>query len=273
MGVRLGWGRKESAARDGGASDGHGHSLEVRNLHKSFGSTEALRGLNLRVPAGSLTTILGPSGAGKSVLLKHLMGLLEPDDGDVLIAGTDIWELSGKKRLDLCSQMGVVFQDGAMFGSLNTFDNTALPLRERTRKAEDEIQEIVMAKLALVGLGDAVDKFPGELSGGMRKRAALARALVTDPQIVLFDEPDSGLDPVRASLLNDVIQAVHDTQQGTYLLVTHNVDTARKLSDRIALIWEGEMIEEGPADEVFASEDPFVRQFLAGETAGPLSME
>lgn len=248
-------------------------ALEVRNLQKSFGSSDVLRGLNLRLPQGAITTVLGPSGAGKSVLVRHLIGLLEPDDGEVLVEGTDIWSLSARKRSAVCSRMGVLFQDGAMFGSLDIYDNTAVPLRENTKMSEEEIRPIVLEKLILVGLADSVKKFPGELSGGMRKRAALARALVTDPRIVLLDEPDSGLDPVRVSLLNELISSVHKAQGATWVIVTHNVETARTISDYVALIWEGTSLNQGPVDEVFSSEDPFVRQFLAGDTAGPLTMD
>jgi phospholipid/cholesterol/gamma-HCH transport system ATP-binding protein len=169
--------------------------------------------------------------------------------------------------------MGVLFQDGALFGSLDVFDNTALPLREHTKKSEAEISEIVLAKLDLVGLAEAVNKFPGELSGGMRKRAALARALVTDPRIVLLDEPDSGLDPVRISLLNDVIKSAHQAQRASFVIVTHNVSTARTISDYVVLIWQGKAINQGTVDEVFSSNDPFVRQFLSGDTAGPVGMD
>lgn len=277
MGIRKMWGRAAAAeqpesadiARTAGALG----SLEVRGLRKGFGSSEVLRGLDLHIPGGEITTVLGPSGVGKSVLVKHLIGLLEPDDGEVLVDGTDIWSLSARKRSALCAQMGVLFQDGAMFGSLNIFDNTALPLRENTKKSEDEIHEVVLAKLDLVGLREAVEKFPGDLSGGMRKRAALARALVTDPRIIILDEPDSGLDPVRVSLLNELLQEVHNAHKATYLIVTHNVSTARTISDRVALIWEGRALHQGKTDEVFASDDDFVRQFLAGDTAGPIQME
>ena len=254
---------------DGGAV---GYGIDVRGLRKSFGDDEVLRGLDLKIPEGRITSILGPSGAGKSVLIKHLVGLLEPDDGEVLIDGTDLWDLSGKKRTALCARMGVLFQDGALFGSLDVYDNTAVPLRENSRRSADEIHEIVMDKLTLVGLGDSVRKMPNEISGGMRKRAALARALVTDPPVVLLDEPDSGLDPVRASLLCDVLLAAHEARRATYVVVTHNVDTARAVSDRVALTWQGRVSHDGTVDEIFAADDSFVRQFLAGDTAGPLTM-
>jgi len=249
------------------------HSMEARNLHKSFGSSKILAGLDLQFQDDAITTILGPSGTGKSVLIKHLVGLLEPDDGEVLIFGRDLWQISEKERYDLRTRMGVLFQDGALFGSLNVYDNTAFPLRKHTDKSEDEIREIVMKRLTEVGLEKSWAKLPNEVSGGMRKRAGFARALVMDPSIVFFDEPDSGLDPVRTSLLNDLILDMHAEHKGTYLLVTHDIRTARKVSDYVGLIWKGKVVHYGEAEEAFASEDPFVRQFLSGESAGPLGMD
>ena len=253
-------------------SDGVRYSMEVRNLKKSFDDVDVLCGLNLRFVENSITTILGPSGAGKSVLIKHLVGLLEPDDGEVIVLGKDIWAMSAKERGDLSSKMGILFQDGAMFGSMNVFNNTALPLRQNSKKSEDEIYDIVMPLLVSVGLEDAVEKMPNEISGGMRKRVGFARALATNPPIVLFDEPDSGLDPVRTSLLNDVILKVNKERPSTYVIVTHDVATARKVSDHMALIWEGQANHQGTVEELFASDDEFVRQFLSGDTAGPLTM-
>jgi phospholipid/cholesterol/gamma-HCH transport system ATP-binding protein len=249
------------------------HSMQVTNLHKAFGSFEVLRGLNLTFQDDSITTILGPSGTGKSVLIKHLVGLLEPDDGEVMVFGRNMWDISEKERYELRTKMGVLFQDGALFGSLNVYDNTAFPLRKHTDKPEDEIREIVMRRLAEVGLDASERKLPNEISGGMRKRAGFARALVMDPSIVFFDEPDSGLDPVRTSLLNDLILDMHSEHKGTYLLVTHDIRTARKVSDYVGLIWKGKVVHYGEAEEAFANEDPFVRQFLAGESAGPLGMD
>ena len=266
-------GDEKSRSKDSGSGDGTYHSMETRNLHKSFGSFDVLDGLDLQFQDDSITTILGPSGTGKSVLIKHLVGLLEPDDGEVLVFGKDIWSISEKERYEMRTRMGVLFQDGALFGSLNLYDNTAFPLRKHTDKSEDEIREIVMKRLTEVGLEKAWEKLPNEISGGMRKRAGFARALVMDPQIVFFDEPDSGLDPVRTSLLKDLILDMHAEHKGTYLLVTHDIRTARKVSDYVGLIWKGKVVHFGEAEEAFANEDPFVKQFLAGESAGPLGMD
>lgn len=249
------------------------HTMQVRNVHKAFGSTEILRGLNLDFKDNAITTLLGPSGTGKSVLIKHLVGLLEPDAGEVLIFGRDIWKVSESDQYELRKRFGVLFQDGALFGSMNIFDNVAFPLRKHTGKSEGDIKELVMGRLVEVGLERAVGKYPNEISGGMRKRAGFARALVLDPDIVLFDEPDSGLDPVRTSLLNDLIIQMHAEHGGTYLLVTHDIRTARKVSDYVGVIWKGRTVHYGEAEEAFASQDPFVRQFLSGESAGPLGMD
>jgi phospholipid/cholesterol/gamma-HCH transport system ATP-binding protein len=265
---------QDVAAETGTQSREQAHSMEARNIYKSFGSFKVLSGLDLRFEDDAITTILGPSGTGKSVLIKHLVGLLEPDDGEVLIFGRDLWKISEKERYELRTRMGVLFQDGALFGSLNVYDNTAFPLRKHTDKSEDEIREIVMKRLTEVGLEKAWSKLPNEISGGMRKRAGFARALVMDPAIVFFDEPDSGLDPVRTSLLNDLILDMHAEHKGTYLVVTHDIRTARKISDYVGLIWKGKVVHYSESEEAFDNnEDAFVRQFLAGESAGPLGMD
>jgi phospholipid/cholesterol/gamma-HCH transport system ATP-binding protein len=249
------------------------HSIEVRNVYKAFGAFEILRGLNVSFVHNAITTVLGPSGTGKSVLLKHIVGLLAPDRGEIAVFGKDIWGLREDERFTLRRRFGVLFQDGALFGSMNVYDNVAFPLRKHTDKSEDEIHEITMQRLKEVGLEKAAFKEPGALSGGMRKRAGFARALVMNPDIVMFDEPDSGLDPVRTSLLNDLILQMHAEHGGTYILVTHNIPTARKVSDYVAAVWKGKRIHYGPTEEAFASSDPFLRQFLGGESAGPLGMD
>ncbi len=248
-------------------------AIEFVDVHKSFGTNHVLRGLNLGLPEGQVSMILGPSGTGKSVCIKHIVGLLYPDEGDVIVDGQSIPALSDDDLFETRKKFGVLFQDGALFGSLNLYDNVAFPLRQHTEKGDDEIAEIVNRRLREVGLGSAGQKMPNELSGGMRKRAGFARSLVLDPKIVLFDEPDSGLDPVRTALLCELIKEVHAENGGSYVVITHDILSARRVAEYIAILWRGRIVESGPAADLFDSENPFVRQFLSGESAGPLGME
>jgi phospholipid/cholesterol/gamma-HCH transport system ATP-binding protein len=248
-------------------------AIEFVEVHKSFGRNKVLRGLNMGLPDGKISMIIGPSGTGKSVCIKHIVGLLYPDEGDVLVQGRSIPSLSDDELFTLRRKFGVLFQDGALFGSLNLYDNIAFPLRQHTEKGEDEIAEIVNRRMREVGLGGEGTKMPNQLSGGMRKRAGFARALVLDPEIVLFDEPDSGLDPVRTALLCELIKEVHAENGGCYVVITHDIMSARRVAEHISVLWKGRIVESGPAEELFASENPFVRQFLSGEAAGPLGME
>jgi phospholipid/cholesterol/gamma-HCH transport system ATP-binding protein len=202
-----------------------------------------------------------------------MVGLLYPDEGDVLVHGQSVPNLQDDELFEMRKKFGVLFQDGALFGSMNLYDNTAFPLRQHTDKGEDEIAEIVNRRLREVGLADAGDKMPNELSGGMRKRAGFARALVLDPDIVLFDEPDSGLDPVRTALLCELIQEIHGENGGAYVVITHDIMSARRVAEHISVLWKGRIVESGPAEELFNSDNAFVRQFLSGESQGPLGME
>jgi phospholipid/cholesterol/gamma-HCH transport system ATP-binding protein len=248
-------------------------AVEFINVRKSFGSNTVLNGLDLGLPDDQISMILGPSGTGKSVCIKHMVGLLYPDEGDVLVHGDSVPGMPDEELFEMRKKFGVLFQDGALFGSMNLYDNTAFPLRQHTDKGEDEINEIVMRRLKEVGLGGAIDSMPNELSGGMRKRAGFARALVLDPSIVLFDEPDSGLDPVRTALLCELIKDVHEESGGCYIVISHDIMSARRIAEYIAILWKGRIVESGPADELFNSDNQFVRQFLAGEAQGPLGME
>jgi phospholipid/cholesterol/gamma-HCH transport system ATP-binding protein len=248
-------------------------AIEVDDVYKAFNGFKVLNGLTVDFPEGAITTVLGPSGTGKSVLLKHIIALLYPDAGEIRVFGQSVTKMNDDELFAMREGFGVLFQDGALFGSMNIYDNVAFPLRKHTKLPEDKIRPIVMDRLKDVGLDGATRKMPNEISGGMRKRAGFARALVLNPKIVLFDEPDSGLDPVRTSLLCDLILDVHKEHGGTYLLVTHNIPTAQKVSDYIGLLWQGRLAHYGPTEEAFSSTDPFVRQFLAGESAGPLGMD
>ena len=255
--------------RDAGGED----AIEIIDVVKQFGRTRILNGLNLGLPDNQISMVLGPSGTGKSVLIKHIVGLLYPDSGDVLVHGESVPNMTDDELFEMRKKFGVLFQDGALFGSMNLYDNTAFPLRQHTDKSEDEIAEIVNRRLREVGLAEAGDKMPNELSGGMRKRAGFARALVLDPDIVLFDEPDSGLDPVRTALLCELIQEVHEENGGAYVVITHDIASARRVAEHISVLWKGRIVESGPAEELFNSDNPFVRQFLSGESQGPLGME
>ena len=255
--------------RDHGSTD----AIEFIDVKKSFGRNTILNGLNLGIPDNQISMILGPSGTGKSVCIKHMVGLLYPDRGDVLVHGESVPNMTDDQLFEMRKKFGVLFQDGALFGSMNVLDNVAFPLRQHTDKSDEEIDEICRRRLNEVGLQGALDKFPNELSGGMRKRAGFARALVLDPDIVVFDEPDSGLDPVRTALLCELIQEVHAENGGAYVMITHDIMSARRVADYIAVLWKGRIVESGPASELFNSPNQFVRQFLSGEARGPLGME
>ena len=246
--------------------------ISIKNLTKSFGSQTVLEDITFDVPKGKITLMLGPSGTGKSVFLKHLVGLLKPDRGEIWIDGKNVPSLSERELYEVRRKFGVLFQDGALFGSMNIFDNVAFPLRQHTRKREKEIADIVNEKLTMVGLQGAEKKLPGEISGGMKKRAGLARALVLDPEIILFDEPDSGLDPVRTAFLNELMIDLNAQLKATFIVVTHDIATARRVSDYIGMLYRRNLVRFGPAKEMFSSEIPVVRQFLAGATDGPIGM-
>jgi phospholipid/cholesterol/gamma-HCH transport system ATP-binding protein len=231
-------------------------SIRCVDVHKSLAGVPVLNGLNVAFPDDMITVVLGPSGTGKSVLIKHIIGLMFPDSGDVVVHGEHVQQLTMPKLLALRRRIGVLFQDGALFGSMSVFDNVAFPLRQHTDMSEVQISERVTARLTDVGLADAMDDAPSQLSGGMRKRAGFARALVMEPDIVIFDEPDSGLDPVRTALLCDLIQEMHKIY-GEY----------------IALLWRGRIVEAGDAERMFSSDNAFVRQFLSGSAEGPLTMD
>jgi phospholipid/cholesterol/gamma-HCH transport system ATP-binding protein len=248
-------------------------AIETRDLHKSFGTQAVLAGVNLAIPEGVISVVLGPSGTGKSVLLKHVIGLLRADAGDVLIRGRPISRMSRSEVLALRTEIGVMFQDGALFSAMSIYDNVAFPLRQHTDLQEDEIRAVVMEHLGAMGLAGAAGRMPSELSGGMKKRAGLARALVMDPGIVLCDEPDSGLDPVRTALLGELLVEQHAVTGGTMLVITHDVALAKRISEHISVLWQGKVLEAGMTREILESGSAFVRQFLAGASVGPLGMD
>jgi phospholipid/cholesterol/gamma-HCH transport system ATP-binding protein len=263
---------------------GRPDAVEFIDTYKAFGRTQILRGLNMGLPEGLVSMILGPSGTGKSVCIRHIVGLLFPDEGDVLVQGESVPSMRDDDLFEMRKKFGLLFRDGARFGSMSVYDNVAFPLRQHTEKGEDEVEDIVMRRLKEVGLGDARYQMPSELSGGMRKRAGFARALALEPDIVLFDEPDSGLDPVRTALLGELILEVHRDAMDeakakgkahlpTYCVVTHDIMSARRVADYINVMWKGRIVEAGPAEDMLNSENQFIRQFLAGDSEGPLSMD
>jgi phospholipid/cholesterol/gamma-HCH transport system ATP-binding protein len=238
--------------------------IQVRNLSRRFGAQPVLRGLDLDVATGEILVVIGRSGGGKSVLLKHLLGLLQPDAGEILVDGTDITRLRGGALDRIRSRYGVVFQGGALFDSMSVFDNVAFPLRER-RLREAEVRPRVEEKLAQVGLADMGAKNPAEISGGMRKRVAIARALVTEPEIVFFDEPTTGLDPILVNTIHHLIVEMHRRFRFTALMVSHEIPEIFGIAHRVAMLHEGAIALVGTPAEVQASANPVVQQFIQGD--------
>jgi phospholipid/cholesterol/gamma-HCH transport system ATP-binding protein len=248
-------------------------AIETQDLHKAFGSNRILNGVDLQVPEGCIASIMGPSGTGKSVMIKHILGLLRPDSGEVMVRGQQLGKMSHAEVIAMRRDIGVMFQDGALFSSMTIYENVCFPLRQHTDYNDAEVREIVMEHLEKVGLGHAINRYPSELSGGMKKRAGLARGLILDPGIVLADEPDSGLDPVRTALLGELLVERHAELGGTLLVITHNMSLAQRVSDYVAVLWKGKVVASGLAEDMFNSEDPFIRQFLTGDSRGPLGMD
>jgi phospholipid/cholesterol/gamma-HCH transport system ATP-binding protein len=244
--------------------------IQVKDVYRSFGRQQVLRGLNLKIDQGEIMAIVGRSGSGKTVLLRLLIGLLRPDQGQVIIEGTDIANLSGRRLDKIRERFGMLFQGGALFDSMNVLDNVAFPLREKTNLPEEEIKKQVDDMLIRVGLGDMGYKFSAELSGGMKKRAALARALVTAPAIVLFDEPTTGLDPILVRATHQLIVDTHHAFGYTAVLVSHEIPEVFEIATRVAMIHEGRIIEEGTPEDILKSTDPLIRQFIEGKLDGPI---
>ncbi len=250
-----------------------GIPVELRGLRKSFRGKKVLDGLSLLCEAGKTTVILGRSGGGKSVTLKHIVGLLRPDAGEVLVGGRDVARLPEDELDEVRQDFGMLFQDAALLDSLNVFDNVALPLRLHTKKPKEEIREIVIRNLRLVGLSeDASLKTPSELSGGMRKRVGLARAIALRPRVILYDEPTSGLDPIMTDVINALMMDVQAETGATQIAISHDLAAAFKVAHKIAMLHEGKIIEEGTPEEVQKSQDPVVRQFLEGRRHGPVQV-
>ncbi|WP_043434348.1 ABC transporter ATP-binding protein [Cystobacter fuscus] len=237
--------------------------IDIRGLHKSFGPNKVLTGIELAVPAGSTCVILGGSGSGKTVLMKHMIGLLKPDAGEVLIDGEDIVPLGAEGLERVRHKFGMVFQAAALFDSMNVYENVAFPLREHRRLSVDEESALVRSKLELMGLPRSVEtKFPADLSGGMRKRVGLARAIVMNPKIVLYDEPTTGLDPITTDYVDEMILAAQRELGITSVVISHDVASAFNIANQIAFLSKGVILEQGTPEQLRASEQPAVKIFL-----------
>jgi phospholipid/cholesterol/gamma-HCH transport system ATP-binding protein len=248
-------------------------AISLRGVKKAFGKQEVARGIDLDVERGSVTVVIGLSGAGKSVLLKLISGLLEPDEGTIAIGDQELTKLDRKQKLALRGRFGIVFQHGALFDSMTTFDNVAFPLREHTKLTAPEIEAKVMKALDDVGLDEHRDKFPAQLSGGMRKRAGLARALIGEPEFLLYDEPTTGLDPIRTASIDSLILGTQERNPRlTSVVISHDMGATFRIADRIAMLYEGRIIAEGTPDEMRTSDDARVRQFVDGKQEGPIAV-
>lgn len=241
--------------------------IEVVDLWKSFGDNQVLKGVSLTIGEGETFVVLGGSGSGKTVLMKHVIGLFKPDRGEVRVNGLEISKLEGKALTEARQVFGMVFQGAALFDSMTVFENVAFPLTEkrwRERPRADEIRQRVVEKLKVVDLGeDVLDRYPSQLSGGMRKRVALARALVSDPQVVLYDEPTTGLDPITTDYVDGMILNAKEKLGITSMVISHDIASAFKVADRLAVLYDGHLVAEGTPEEVRRSEDPFVQRFLS----------
>ena len=246
--------------------------IRVEDVHKSFQGKVVLDGIDFSVAKGQSLVIVGPSGTGKSVLLKHLIGLIRPDSGKLFVDGRDFWALSELERTAVRKKFGMSFQEGALFDSMSVFDNVAFPLR-RSGKPPSKVRERVRECLSLVHLPNVEGKRPSELSGGMRRRVGFARAIAHEPEILLFDEPNTGLDPIMTDVIDEVILELKDKLDVTIVTITHHMESARKIGDRVALLAGGRLLYEASPEEFLRSEEPAVRQFVQGSARGPLTVE
>jgi phospholipid/cholesterol/gamma-HCH transport system ATP-binding protein len=244
--------------------------IEVEGLHKSFDGLQVLRGVSFHVAKGELLALIGRSGYGKSVLLKHVAGLIRPDRGRVLIDGNDLGILKGKELEEMRSRFGFLFQNGALFDSLTIFENVAFPLKEKTKLRDDEIKKRVLSILDEVGLSGAENKYPAQISGGMVRRAALARSLVRNPEIMFFDEPTTGLDPIIGHAILNLIDSCHKRFGFTGILVTHEIPRAFEIVQKVAMLHEGAILIVASSQAILSSRDPIVQQFIAGNIEGPI---
>lgn len=246
--------------------------IRLQNVWKSFGQQNVLQGIDLELQRNRVNVIIGASGGGKSVLLKHIIGLMKPDKGRIYIDGQEITCLNEREMYPIRRKFGMLFQEGALFDSMNVTDNVAFPLREHTGKTEAEILNIVEEKLMAVGLKNMGGKMPSELSGGMRKRVGLARALALDPQIVMFDEPTSGLDPVMSSAIGELISAIQQNTGATCVVISHDIGAAMNIAHSMSMLYKGKIIAQGTPVEMRATDNPIVQQFIHGRIEGPIQL-
>lgn len=246
--------------------------IELVNVHKSFNGQKVLTGLHLAIETGQITVIIGQSGGGKTVLLKHMIGLIRPDEGKVLFEGVDTCCLSDRQLNDVRQNFGMLFQNAALFDSMTVGKNVAFPLREHTRLKEGEIEEIVEHKLRQVGLKGVAHKMPSELSGGMQKRVGLARALALEPKIILFDEPTTGLDPITADAIDRLIVDTQKLTSATYVVISHDIESTFKIADTVAMLYHGEIVEIGKPEDIKSSESLVLQQFIQGKAEGPIQV-
>ncbi|RJR42345.1 MAG: ABC transporter ATP-binding protein [Desulfobacteraceae bacterium] len=239
--------------------------IHLEDIYKSFDGTDVLKGISLDVDKGEILALIGRSGFGKSVLLKHVAGLMRPDRGRILVDGQDICTLRGKALFELRARLGFLFQSGALFDSMTIFDNVAFPLREKSRMKEEELRKKVQSALEQVGLTDSEEKFPSQISGGMVKRASLARALVEEPEIMLFDEPTTGLDPITGRNILNLIQSCHQRFKFTGVIVTHEIPKVFEIVDKVAMLHDGKVAFFGKPEDILTSTDPTVRSFVCME--------
>jgi phospholipid/cholesterol/gamma-HCH transport system ATP-binding protein len=246
--------------------------IEIIDLTKSFGNHQVLKGVNLTIRKGETVVVLGRSGCGKSVLLRHIIGLMKPDGGRILVDGVDVTRLDGNELYDLRKKFGMLFQGAALFDSLSVWENVGLGLIEHTDKSTEEIRRIVCQKLEMVGLNRMEELKPAELSGGMKKRVGLARAIAMDPPVILYDEPTTGLDPIMADVINGLIRNLQRTLEMTSVAVTHDIKSACKIGDRLALLFDGRIVFEGTPDDIRATRNELVQQFIEGRAEGPIGV-
>ncbi|MFH1219635.1 MAG: ABC transporter ATP-binding protein [Candidatus Eisenbacteria bacterium] len=246
--------------------------IEIVDLCRRFGGNEVLKDVNLKVRKGETVVVIGRSGCGKSVLLKHIIGLMKPDRGSILVGGVDVTTLKGNQLYEFRRKFGMLFQGAALFDSLSVWQNVGLGLIEHTDLSEREIRERAREKLALVGLTGVEDVHPAELSGGMKKRVGLARAIAMDPEVVLYDEPTTGLDPIMADVINELIRTLQATLKITSVAVTHDMKSAYKIGDKLAMLYGGKIVFEGTPDEIMHTRDEAIRQFIEGRAEGPISV-